>query len=239
MNLKKRGNLTINGYGAANGGSFQRVRINGKGTINDQIDCVEFDCNGSGTVKGNIKADKAKIKGRAKMEGKLEADVLTVDGTAKMTDDVVTKKLEISGHAAIGGRVKAEEVRVKGILKVAKDCETEIFKAESQFIIGGLLNAEHIEIQIYGECTAKEIGCQTIKVKQKSSFIGSLLKPFAKTQLEADCIEGENIELENTIAKIVRGNDVRIGPNCQIDVVEYSGEFIQDKKSIVRETKKA
>ncbi|MBL4953464.1 cytoplasmic protein [Neobacillus sp. YIM B02564] len=78
------------------------------------------------------------------------------------------KKLEISGHAAIGGRVKAEEVRVKGILKVAKDCETEIFKAESQFIIGGLLNAEHIEIQIYGECTAKEIGYQTIKVKYES-----------------------------------------------------------------------
>ncbi|MFL6561039.1 MAG: cytoplasmic protein, partial [Bacillus sp. (in: firmicutes)] len=81
-------------------------------------------------------------------------------------------------------------------------------------------------------------GGQTITVKAKGSLVGNLLKTFFKPQLEVELIEGDKIELENTIAKIVRGKQVRIGPNCQIGLVEYTEDFLTDKKAVVTENRK-
>jgi cytoskeletal protein CcmA (bactofilin family) len=237
METKKRGDLAINGFGASNGGQFHRVTINGKGTINNDVECSEFECNGSGTVQANVRANTAKISGMAKIDGNIESQLLTIDGTAKIGQNLNVKKLKVNGKATIGGRVKAEEISIKGRLTVEEDCEAEIFKAESQFKIGGLLNAEQVDIQIFGDCKAKEIGGQTIIIRHKTALFG-LFKPFFQTKLETELIEGDKIEIENTNAKIVRGNHVTIGPNSTIGLVEYTTELSIDEKAIVGESRK-
>lgn len=35
-------NLLINGFGSSGGGTYQTVELNGKGTINGDIDCERF-----------------------------------------------------------------------------------------------------------------------------------------------------------------------------------------------------
>ncbi|WP_066074428.1 polymer-forming cytoskeletal protein [Neobacillus soli] len=238
MEKKSRGDLVINGFGASNGGTFNIVTLNGRGTVNSDLDCIEFECNGSGVVNGNVISEKAKVSGHARFKGNLDSQKLTIDGSAKIDNNLYVKHLKVSGKASVGGKVKGEEIKVKGTFTVGEDCEAEIFKADSQFSIGGLLNAEQIDIKIYGECKAKEIGGQTITVKQKgSSFIGTLFKPLFKTQLETELIEGDKIELENTIAKVVRGNLVKIGANCQIGMVEYREEFSKEKNAVVGESR--
>jgi len=238
MNTNSRGDLVINGFGASNGGQFRVVTINGRGTVNSDLECKELECNGSGTINGNVISEKTKVSGHAKFKGNIESQRLTIDGTARIDKNVSVEKLKVSGKATVGGRVKCEEIKIHGTFAVQDDCEAEIFKAESMFSIGGLLNADLIDIKMYGECKAKEIGGQTITVKYKGSLIGNLLKPLFKPQLATDLIEGDIIELENTIAKIVRGNQVKIGPNCQIGLVEYTGEFSMDKKAVVAESRK-
>ncbi len=239
MDTKSRGDLVINGLGSSNGGQFNLVTLNGRGTINDDIECNVFDCNGSGTLNGNVSAKAAKVSGNARFKGNIEGQKLTVDGTAKFDQNVYVKNIKVSGKATVGGRVKGEEIKLHGILTVGEDCEAEIFKGKYRFTIGGLLNADQVDIEIYGECKAKEIGGQTIKVKQhKGTFIGTLFKPFFKNQLETDLIEGDKIELENTVAKIVRGHHVKIGPNCQIGIVEYTEEFSQDKNAVIGDVRK-
>jgi cytoskeletal protein CcmA (bactofilin family) len=238
MNTNSRGDLVINGFGASNGGQFRVVTINGRGTVNSDLECNELECNGSGTINGNVTSEKTKVSGHAKFKGNLESHKLTIDGTAKIDKNLSAEKLSVSGKATVGGRVKCEEIKIHGTFSVYEDCEAEIFKADSMFTIGGLLNADQIDIRMFGECKAKEIGGQTITVKYKGSVIGNLLKPLYKPQLETDLIEGDLIELENTLAKIVRGNKVRIGPNCQIGLVEYTGELSMDKKAVVSESRK-
>lgn len=233
--MEKRGDLVINGFGSSNGGQFHHVTINGKGTINNNIVCEEFECNGSGTVQGDVRANIAHVNGMAKIQGNVEGKHLGVDGTAKIEHNVRVKKLKVSGKASIGGALKSEEIIIKGRLNVEEDCEAETFKAESVFKIGGLLNAEQIDINLFGDCQAKEIGGETIVVKYKSSLFG-LFKSL--TQLEAETIEGDKIEIEHTNAKVVRGNHIKIGPNCNIGLIEYTDELVIDKKAIVSETKK-
>lgn len=238
MNTNSRGDLVINGFGASNGGQFHVVTINGRGTVNSDLECMELECNGSGNINGNVISEKIKVSGHAKFKGNIESQRLTIDGTARIDMNVSAEKLKVSGKATVGGRVKCEEIKIHGTFTVGEDCEAEIFQAESMFSIGGLLNADLIDIKMYGECKAKEIGGQTITVKYNGSLIGSLLKPLFKPQLETDLIEGDIVELENTIAKIVRGNQVKIGSNCEIGLVEYTGEFSMDKKAVVAESRK-
>lgn len=234
MDSKIRRDLVINGFGSSNGGQFDRVNLNGKGTVNNDLVCTEFDCNGSGVVNGNVFAQKAKINGNGKINGNFECESLKVDGTAKIANNLFVKNLKIAGKATVGGKIKSDEISIRGRLTVEGDCEAETFKAESQFTIGGLLNADKVDIKLFGDCKAKEIGGQTIVIKHKASLLG-LFKSILPTQLETELIEGDRIEIENTKAAMVRGNNVLIGPNCTIDVVEYSGEFSKDKTAIVKE----
>lgn len=238
MDTKNRGDLVINGFGASNGGQFQVVTINGRGTVNNDLECVELDCNGSGVINGNVVSEKAKVNGYMRFKGNIDSKLLSIDGSAKIDKNLSAEKVKVSGRATVGGRVKCEEIKIHGTFTVDEDCEAEIFKAESLFTIGGLLNADQIDIKMFGACFAKEIGGQTITVKAKGSLVGNLLKSFFKPQLETELIEGDKIELENTIAKIVRGNQVRIGANCQIGLVEYRDEFSMDKKAVVAENRK-
>ncbi|NRD77629.1 cytoplasmic protein [Bacillus sp. BRMEA1] len=238
MDTKKRGDLHINGIGGSNGGQFEQVTINGRGTVKSDIDCDVFDCNGVATVKGSVKSEKAKVNGKVKVEGSLESQVLDVDGTATIKENLFVEKLTVNGHVSAGGRVKGEEFQIKGLFKAGGDCEAETFHAESHFSIDGLLNADDIDVKIYGECKVKEIGGQTITVRSRETLIGSLLKPFAKTQLVTDLIEGDRIDLESTSAKVVRGNNVKIGPDCSIGVVEYTGEIVIANNASVGESRK-
>ena len=238
MDMKSRGDLVINGFGASNGGQFQLVTLNGRGTVNNDIECVELDCNGSGILNGNVISEKAKVNGHARFRGKIDTQNLKIDGSARIDKNLTAEKLKVSGKATIGGKVKCEEIKIQGTFTVGGDCEAEIFQAESQFTIGGLLNADEVNLKLFGACFAKEIGGQTITIKAKGSLVGNLLKSFFKPQLETELIEGDKIEIENTIAKIVRGNQVKIGPNCQIGLVEYTEECSIDKKAVVAENKK-
>lgn len=237
METKKRGDLLINGFGSSNGGSFNTVSINGKGSVTGDVECSELEFNGSGSIAGTVVVNHARINGHGKIKGNMESQVLTVDGTTGVTGNLIVKKLKVSGKANIGGKIKGDEIKIKGRLTVGEDCEAETFKAESQFSIGGLLNADLVDITIFADCTVKEIGGQTILIKQKNSLLG-FFKPFVRTQLKTECIEGDRIEIENTKAGIVRGNHVVIGANCEIEVVEYSGEFTMDKNSIVKDIRK-
>lgn len=238
METKDRGDLVINGFGASNGGTFHQVTLNGFGTVHSDVECTEFESNGFGTVDGNVNSVYTKINGKAKVKGTIESQEVSIDGTAKIDQDLFGKRVKISGKASVGGKVKGEEIKINGVLTVGGDCEAEMFKADSQFSIGGLLNAEDIRIQLHGPCKAKEIGGESITVKHRGSFFESLIKPLFPTQLEAEVIEGDKIELENTKAMVVRGNHVRIGRNCQIGVVEYRENFSQHKNAVVKENKK-
>jgi cytoskeletal protein CcmA (bactofilin family) len=46
--------------------------------------------------------------------------------------------------------------------------------------------------------------------------------------LEAEIIEGDEIMLENTTAKIVRGNNVMLGAGCDIGTVEYKSNYVKN-----------
>jgi len=219
---------SISGAGKIGGGKYRDVKISGAGSVGGDIECVSFDTSGASTINGNIKATNLKISGATDIKGNVEAEDIKVSGGLDMKGDVVTTTIKISGASKIRGSLHAQEVDISGTVEIKEDCEAEKFKARGGFEIGGLLNAGDIEVSIYGRCRVREIGGEKIDIRRGSGNIFAKMIKYIFTQgerLTTSVIEGDDIYLEATTAKIVRGNNVTIGPDCNIELVEYRSKI--------------
>lgn len=239
MENENKGDLMINGNGSTAGGHFHNVNLNGNGKVNGDVVCERFEVNGNSTVYGNVTANEVQINGSADIKGRLLAENILFKGGAKIRGDVFFTKIRIQGHATSEGSLKGEEMILHGKIRIDGDCEAETFKADGQFTIGGLLTADSIDIKLYSESKVKEIGGESVTVKPKA--LGGLIKslnPAFSIKLSVGTMEGDEIDLERVNAKVVRGNHVHIGADCDIGLVEYKDDFEQDTKAKVGENRK-
>lgn len=230
---EKLSDINISGSGKVNGGRYNEVRIRGTAEVDGNIQCNKYKCSGSSIVNGNVETKTIVISGSTKIKGDLDTEEITVSGISSILGNVNAKKVKISGSSDIGGSLHTEDIQIAGSVSINDDCEAEDFHARGGFEIGGLLNAGNIDIELYGGCKVKDIGGENIKVRLgKERFFAKMFNIFMNSKgLEANTIEGDDIFLENTTAKIVRGNNVTIGDNCNIETVEYRNEINIDSTS--------
>ncbi|MGD6877430.1 polymer-forming cytoskeletal protein [Bacillus infantis] len=241
MILQGAGKLSINGIGSSDGGSYDKVCINGKGTVNGNIECRIFDCNGSGQFDGDVlSSEKAKINGNAAIAGSFSGATLSIDGSAGFSGNVAAAdEIKVNGKGRIGGKLASRKIIVNGRLTAGGSVETEEFISEGQFIIGSHLAAESIKSFIMGECKVQEMRGRSILIrKKKDNPLRGLLQSFFPSRLEAALIEGEEIHLENTNVKMVRGNHIVIGENAIADTVEYTGSLKFEGNGTALESRK-
>jgi cytoskeletal protein CcmA (bactofilin family) len=232
----ERRDLVISGTGSASGGLYNLVKISGNGKVHGDIDCNDMAIHGTATMEGNVKAKAAHISGKSRIIGTLKTEHVKINGSARIGGDVQCRQFDCHGSATVDGNLSADEVHIHGETVIKGDCDAEQFQAKGEFSVGGLLNAGTIQIKIFGHCQAKEIGGERIEVKQQGmTFLKKLLFHVGLT---AESIEGDEIYLEHTSAKAVRGNRVVIGPGCDIEVVEYQDEFQCDPGAKVGTYKK-
>ncbi|MGH4120593.1 polymer-forming cytoskeletal protein [Clostridium sp.] len=243
MEKMNNNDIKITGSGSANGGTYNNVIISGSGKINGNLECVDFKTSGSSKVAGNLKAENIKISGSAKIEGDVEVEDMKVSGSSHVTGNVKSQSIKINGSTHIEGSLYGEEIIIAGSVHIEKNCEAECFKASGSFKIQGLLNAGNININIGGNCAVKEIGGEHIEIRvsplNNSLFRKAIDKMFnSRSEVNTELIEGDDIYIENTNAKIVRGNNITIGNGCNIGLIEYSEEINISRESIVQEQKK-
>jgi cytoskeletal protein CcmA (bactofilin family) len=244
MENQKKFDLIISGVGSSSGGIFNNVLINGQGKINGNVDCNDFTISGVGSVEGSVKTKTGKISGKGGIKGDLQSDEFKVDGCANIGGSIEVKEVRFEGVIDINGSVDAETVENKGVITIKRDCNAEVFISRGAFKIGGLLNAGNIDINLYAPCKAKEIGGEKIEINMGHSFsLRKLIKSIIplldiNIGLCSETIEGDEIYLEYTKAKVVRGNNVTIGEGCEIELVEYKERFEKSDKSVVIENKK-
>ena len=244
MNETIKSDLKINGSGKSPGGYYNNITINGSGDIQGNVDCINFKVNGSGTVYGDIKCELAVTSGSSNIKGNAESLEYKVNGSSKINGNGFNKSTKVNGSLDITGSLKGDEIYIRGSVKIGSDCTVEKFDSKGGFSIEGLLNSNDINIELYGPCRAKEIGGEKIYVTVGRSFgLKKLLKTILNLfnlneELKSDLIEADEIRLENVKAKVVRGNNVTIGEGCEIELVEYKNELINNSGSKIIESKR-
>ena len=207
------------------GGRRVVIRSIGKVELDEPI--MEFRCSGSGKVASDLIAQKVRIAGACKIEGRCECEVFHASGAVKVNKDVQAEEFQSSGSVRIGGDLRAETVKafgmtevggsieaetvhVGGMLRVNGWVKAEVFESRGRFRIGKGLEAETIKILLDDTAEVPVIKGETIVVKRSKR----------RGALRAKTIQGDRVAVAGTRAQLVRGKDVRIGPQSRIDVVE-------------------
>jgi Protein of unknown function, DUF583. len=234
-----KADLIIGGYGSAAGGEFGAVKINGYGKISGDVKCGDMRINGAGEMAG-VDCDTLHINGSGDLTGALKARELKVTGTGAFSGAAHCESATVTGAANFKAGLEAQLLKVTGSLDVKGDCSAERFISSGVFNIDGLLSADHIEVFLdWNRSRAKEIGGADISVKPGPRGMGVLRALFSHSPvLEADTIEGNEISLELTKARVVRGNNVSLGDGCDIGLVEYKGTLRKMGNARVGEEKK-
>ncbi|HUI30756.1 MAG TPA: polymer-forming cytoskeletal protein [Candidatus Acidoferrales bacterium] len=240
-----RADLKIIGDNSASGGLYRNAKIIGDSIINGNLDCINFKSIGNSRIEGNLRSKHVRIVGSVSITGSLETEEVRIDGNVETNGDVNAGDLVLRGGVDIKGGVKSDDLRMTGYATIRKNCEAETFRSEGPLTIGGLLSADDIDIRIHSRCKVAEIGGERVSIRRGhhsklANMLKSLFMPpdFFKGKLIADSIEGDELQLEDTKAKIVRGKNVMIGDGCEIDLLEYEDACRINGRSTVKEKKR-
>jgi cytoskeletal protein CcmA (bactofilin family) len=220
---------------------YDKVSVNGDLSVRGDLDCNRLVVNGSFSDEGTLKTKTGSINGDAVIKGGLEATQMSINGQLDIDGDANIREVKIRGTLRSDGSMISDKIDLLGNINVRHDCNSETFTSKGVFVIGGLLNASNIDINLFGKCQVKEIGGETIKIKRmQKELFNRVLKYIVpefdfEGRLMTDTIEGDDIYIEYTSAKIVRGNNVTIGRGCDIGLVEYNNSFEHDKSSQIKE----
>lgn len=243
MDTTKKPDLKMNGICSAPGGEYNVVRMNGHGTIEGDVTCEDFAINGAGDAKGAVNSGRLHINGIGTIFGAVKTGQLAVRGSGDFFDSVECEDSVISGKADCKKDMRGDNVKITGSMHIHGDCSAEKFTSCGRFEVGGLLNADTIDVTLdVATSRAREIGGENISVKMGTAGISVLRKIFTLNthipSFETDFIEGNEIYLESTRAKAVRGNNVTIGDGCDIGLVEYKGVLRKVGNCRIREERK-
>lgn len=247
--------MKISGSGTIPGGEYKDVKISGSADIVGDIKCNMVGISGSGNCKGKINSKEIKVSGSFTCSNSVEVEeLIKISGAGTFGNNVKSKEICVSGDGHFYGSVKAETIKVSGgsnikgnisfnTMKISGgidiqgDCEGNEFMGNGAGSISGLLSADKIELKLFDTWRIKEIGGEEISVKKEKikKFLFLTFVFRNKGKLITDSIEGDNINLEYTECKIVRGHNIIIGEGCNIEKIEYTGNLRIDNKSTVGE----
>ena len=225
-----RQDILIMGEGTCIEGKYNKVRIMGSGEIEGNITRKKFTVAGSVEGRGNINFEELKVAGAIEIEGSLKG-----------------KNLTIAGAGEIQGSIKVDTCKIYGMLELEEDLEAEEVIIKGGLESNGYINSETVSIQLLGPCQVEGIGASNIKVGKRITLSEEKgwRKWFAANprinfgdkegQFRGKEIEGDKIYVDTAQVQVIRGEHVEIGPDCQIDKVEYSQFISIDKGSKVGE----
>lgn len=222
MSTMNRPDFAMSGMGRTGGGDFHRVEMEGVSTVDGDLDCYSFKMNGLATVKGSVRAEE-------RFEG---------NGKLKVEGPITAAAMKLEGQITVRGSVQCDVFEGSGYMKVHGDCSTNRCDVRGALAVDGVLSANELHVWLEGPFRAEAIRCRELRVKHTHGktlkrLLNSILPATWQTQLRAEYIEGDEIELRETTAALVRGRRVSIGPGCVIDRVEYESELIVHPDAVV------
>lgn len=253
--MNESNNMRISGSGIIPEGEYNEIKISGTGSITGDVKANVIKISGSGDSRCNLVSNEMRVSGSFDVgsnmdinefiningtldcKGNIKAKDIKINGTLGCSNNISSNNMKVSGGAYIKGNAIFDNLEVRGTIDIEGNCEGRDFLGYGAVKVRGLLSADKINIITYRDSFIKEIGGEDIVIKRKENrglgFI--LFNPFSRGRVESDCIEGDNIFVENTICKVLRGNNITVGEGCRIDRIEYLGELTIDEKSEVGE----
>ncbi|TDM00816.1 hypothetical protein [Macrococcus carouselicus] len=216
------------------GGIFEVIDIDKATIYTSSIEANEFNVSEeSAVIEGRLNAPYVTNSGSLEVTSTLETHTLKNkrDAILRISDHVVGQSIDNAGMLELGGHLKAEHLKSTGRLISEGVIEGETVILEGPVKVREI-RAEHIELTLTADCVADYLTANQITINAKRE---NLLFKDKDHSLKVNEIDGGRVYIENVIAELVRGDEVVIGPNCTVKVVEYTENYTLDDQSDVLE----
>lgn len=249
-----KGNMKLAGNGEIIEGEYQEIKIMGNAISRGEVKADKIQIMGGAHFNGSIEVGECVIHGNAVIKGNIVADRVKVNGNFNLKGDCRINELTINGKTEVDGVFECNNVILRGDMFITKVCQAkdliiyggvraeadvlgEKITIEGKANCKGLLSAEEIYLHACGDSYCKEIGATKLVV-EKPFYHLFWLRFGKKNSLSCDLIEADEIKLEYTSAKTVRGKQVQLVKECQVDTLEYSEQYIKGEACKIREVTK-
>lgn len=168
------------------------------------------------------------VVGDATFDGPVTCEELHVTGSMRAHGELTCGRLQLRGELRADGDVRAEEAHVFGLIRVQGSLEGERLKLRGAAEVDGLLSADELFIRAHGPIRATEIGGGHIDIRSHGWF-------SRRVDVNAEAIEGDDVQLRSIRTSVVRGRTVTIGRDCEVQRVEYSAHVDISPRAKVQE----
>ncbi|MGL5085084.1 MAG: hypothetical protein ACRC68_05105, partial [Clostridium sp.] len=215
-------------------GEYRDIQIELDAILDGDVDAINIKSSGSTEFTGNVIAKEARLGGVCKIGGNCTIDNLQVCGESKVVGNIISDELIIDGKMLCNGeKIECNSLKLSGSLTSEGSLKASLIKGKGGLVLDKI-ECDNIDLFFSKKTNLKEIKGVEIKIiggKQKT-LIGKLISK-SSSLVEINNIIGDNINLENINSKLVVGKNIKIGDNCIIDRLEYSGEVNISSKSKV------
>lgn len=225
--------VKVVGKGTILGGEYDNITIDGAGKIEGHVDAKEtIKVLGTCKSKGSVRAKKIDLDGIAHFYGDLDSDILQIDGTLKCDQDMVSDEIKVKGSLSCQGDIKANSIKVSGMFKSGKEVQAETFECDG---FCSFKEANVGSLKIDGYYSINTVHADDVSIKMASGILKAL-KIVKKADI--DVCECTTIEAEGMNCAKLYARDVKLGPLCTVNYLEYSGTAEISSKATVIEMKK-
>ncbi|MGL4107585.1 hypothetical protein [Clostridium sp. LP20] len=228
--MNNYGSIRIIGESSISKGAYDKITIIGEAKSSGKVECNSLNVLGTLDLEDEFKACDMKIVGEVTASCKVESTgKVKLLGELVGDDDFIINTVNIIGQGIFKKNLTFNNIDLLGELTVSGNCEGNIFYSKGKASIDGLLSADKIEINPKDSSFINEIGGSEIIIRNTGWNV------FSNGKVISNTIEGDKIILEQTHCKIVRGHDIKILRDCNIDRIEYTGTITVDERSSVGE----
>lgn len=180
--------------------------------VQGDLDSEIAEVRGACKIGGNVRASLLKIGGSMKIMGNVQAELIRAKGALTVEGAVDADNFRIAGAVKVQGAINSEgEIHVQGVLKCLSDVTANKFSLFGVTDIDGTLKAREFIAELGGKSAVRALDSDVIRV-----IVG---KGSGKSEMVVKKISGRDIYLEATVAELVEGENVKLGPGCAISEV--------------------
>lgn len=251
-------NPKIAGAGKMDGGKFDSLTISGSGKVDGDVEAKSVQVSGSTKIDGSVKAVEFEASGSLSISGGVEAERFVCKGAGNLGGDLKAGRVEWRGACKVDGGVEADEFSAKGGFAIAGDLSAKKVdivvngRCEARKIKGGdivVKLGESVSGVAVSSVARGGVGGVAVAFGGGFAYGGGSAGAVAvggsvsssgggEHILDADSIEGDDISLEATRAKKVKGKRVTLGAGCEIETVEYSASLKVEEGATVKNRRK-
>ncbi len=171
---------------------------------------------GSSTAAGG-RYRRVRVVGEGTFDGPVQCEELHLTGTLRVGGPLDVRRLHVTGDMTVEGSLQADHAHIRGQVTVRGNLEAEHLDLRGGASVDGLLSAEELLLRLYGPVRAQEIGGGRVVIREGWRWFR-----HAGFLAAAEVVEGDELHVEKVKARTVRGRRVEIGPDSEIDRVEYT-----------------